>query len=508
MLQINNNKVVFRLIMKRFLICCLFLVVPLFLQGCDAKLYVVLYGDPYIKVGSNTEFVDPGAEVRDAKEKDQVVSTSPSTTYQYKPTELSLYKTVPSLDTSKVGFYKITYNFSNGRGANATPKERVVEVVPNNEEEITLLGNAKVTIAKNAAFVDPGVEISRRHGVALQPKISYYFGDVRSDTLDSSKEGNHVVLYELQDGTSFNAKPVKRIVQVDGQPPFITMLGPNKMTLTFGQPFVDPGLILFDGRYSATYSKDGQPIAKIDSNVPGTYTVHYEAVDGVGNRSVATRTVIVSPPPDVTAPVITLLGDSVTHVTYGAAFQDPGVAAVDDTDPVTVVAVTYMRDGQSVSAIDTHTLGNYTIRYDAKDAAGNAAETKTRTVVVFAPVRLEAEASVNQLVGNARTEFSFSNVTSGGGNVGFLTASGDGVTFVNTPQAVRFELRYSSPGSSKADIRIGDRIVEVELPPTGSYSSYGSVTLMIVTQLGDRVSVLRGTTGDAFNIDFLEFYPY
>lgn len=78
---------------------------------------------------------------------------------------------------------------------------------------------------------------------------------------------------------------------------------------------------------------------------------------------------------DHTAPVISLVGGSSIELKRGGAWTDPGYSAVDAVDDSVSVTV----GGDSV---DSATLGDYSITYNAVDAAGNAAEQKTRTVSV------------------------------------------------------------------------------------------------------------------------------
>ncbi len=83
------------------------------------------------------------------------------------------------------------------------------------------------------------------------------------------------------------------------------------------------------------------------------------------------------PPPDTTAPVITIKGNNPETVIQGDTYTDAGATATDDIGGTVAVTTT--------GSVDTSTVGTYTITYTAKDNAGNTA-TETRTVnVVLAP---------------------------------------------------------------------------------------------------------------------------
>lgn len=77
---------------------------------------------------------------------------------------------------------------------------------------------------------------------------------------------------------------------------------------------------------------------------------------------------------DVTPPVITLFGGSVT-VAQGD-YSDPGYSATDDTDGNITSSVI-------VSGLGT-TPGNYTLNYNVSDSSGNAAVTQHRSVSIYA----------------------------------------------------------------------------------------------------------------------------
>ena len=87
--------------------------------------------------------------------------------------------------------------------------------------------------------------------------------------------------------------------------------------------------------------------------------------------------IVASPAPaDTTAPVITLIGDATVSVEQGSTYTDAGATA-DTGETVTIDA----------SAVDTSTIGSYTVTFNVSDEAMNAAEEKTRTVnVVAVPV--------------------------------------------------------------------------------------------------------------------------
>ena len=81
-------------------------------------------------------------------------------------------------------------------------------------------------------------------------------------------------------------------------------------------------------------------------------------------------------PPDTTPPVITVNGANPVNINVGATYVDAGATATDNVDRVVTVVTS--------GAVNTAVAGAYTLTYNAKDTAGNAAIPKTRTVNVAA----------------------------------------------------------------------------------------------------------------------------
>ena len=81
---------------------------------------------------------------------------------------------------------------------------------------------------------------------------------------------------------------------------------------------------------------------------------------------------------DVTAPVITLIGNTSETITVGNTYVDAGASALDDVDGVVTGSIV------TVNAVDTNTAGTYTVTYNVIDSATNVGTQVTRTVEVVA----------------------------------------------------------------------------------------------------------------------------
>ncbi len=161
--------------------------------------------------------------------------------------------------------------------------------------------------------------------------------------------------------------------------PVITLIGSSIVNLNVGDVYADAGA-------TATDNVDGNltsaiiTVNPVNTSIAGGYTVTYTVADAAGNSAQALRTVIVSsvtPTPDTTAPVITILGSNPVSLNVGSNYTDAGATATDNVDGNLTSEIIL------VNSVNTSAVGNYTVTYNVTDAAGNSALV-TRTVIVRA----------------------------------------------------------------------------------------------------------------------------
>jgi len=138
---------------------------------------------------------------------------------------------------------------------------------------------------------------------------------------------------------------------------------------------------LADGVASTTLT-----IEAIDNSVyGGDVNVVLTATDSASSNPLSTGTVTVTilenetaPATDTTKPVITLIGANPLLIANGGTYADPGATVTDNVDATRTI--------QGTGTVNTTAAGDYTITYNATDAAGNAAIAVLRTVRVAAPL--------------------------------------------------------------------------------------------------------------------------
>ena len=283
-----------------------------------------------------------------------------------------------AVDTNTPDSYNVTYNVSDAAGNAATQVTRTVNVVDNTPPEITLTGANPQTISVGDAYVELGATASDNVDGDISANIV-----IDASAVDTSTVGSYSVTYNVSDAAGNAADQVSRTVNVvDTTPPEITLTGANPQTISVGDAYVELGATAsdnVDGDISANIVIDA---SAVDTNAYGQYIVTYNVSDSSGNAAVeVSRTVNVVAAPDTTPPVITLTGANPQIINAGSAYTELGASAQDDRDGN--ISANIVIDA---SAVDTSTVGSYSVTYNVSDAAGNAAVQVTRTVdIVAAP---------------------------------------------------------------------------------------------------------------------------
>ncbi|WP_171655962.1 S-layer homology domain-containing protein [Paenibacillus foliorum] len=108
----------------------------------------------------------------------------------------------------------------------------------------------------------------------------------------------------------------------------------------------------------------------------GMDTFTFKANDGIEDSDVSTVTVHIV---DTILPVIKLNGEASVSLTVGGTYTELGATATDNVGIAGDVVIT--------GTVNTGVIGTYTLQYNVKDLAGNAAVEVTRTVIVKPAVR-------------------------------------------------------------------------------------------------------------------------
>jgi len=283
-------------------------------------------------------------------------------------------------------------------GGGSDDDDVIISIVDTQSPAINLNGANPMTVECHNAFSDPGATATDACAGDLTSSI------VVTGSVNPNVVGGYTLTYTVSDGS--HTTMVNRTVNViDTIAPIITVNGTNPMTVECHTSFTDPGATANDG---CAGSFPASASGTVDVNVPGTYTIVYNASDPSGNAaSPMTRTVNVV---DTTAPVITVNGNAPTlwspnHKYQTFSVTDFVVSATDSCNTSlgvgSVVISKVTSDEFEDSGADGHTLNDIFLAADCKS------------------VQLRAERDGN---GDGRVYRITFTVTDASGNVGTATA--------------------------------------------------------------------------------------
>jgi hypothetical protein len=280
--------------------------------------------------------------------------------------------------------YVVIYSVTNP--ASNTVHKPLYIIVDCSPPELTVLGDNPMSLAMGKAYVEPGATATDNiDGTISSSKI------VITGTVDITKAGSDTVTYTVSDRAG-NKTVVQRVVNVfiaqvvDSIAPVITLNGVNPMSVALNGIYSEPGATATDNIDGPISSSKIIITGAVTTTLAGSYSVIYRVSDNAGNQATKTRTVIVSGGviPGDSLPVITLTPPNPDTILVGSTYNEPGATVTDKKDgtiPFSSVVITGI-NGKPVSVSTTLGGVTYTLVYNVKDKAGNAANAVTRTVVV------------------------------------------------------------------------------------------------------------------------------
>lgn len=238
---------------------------------------ITLNGSAIVNLYAGDGFTDPGATATDAEDGDLTAN---------------IVVGGDAVDSNAPGIYVITYNVVDSKGLAAQEVTRTVNVAEDLAPVITLNGDAAVTLNIGEAYVDAGATALDDRDGDLTAEIA-----VGGDVVDTDTTGIYVITYNVADSSGNAATEVTRtvtVLDVDVNPPVITLIGSATLRHALWTSFTDPGA-------TATDAEDGDLTAAIvvggdtvNSDRAGTYVITYNVTDSAGNAAAeVTRTVVV-----------------------------------------------------------------------------------------------------------------------------------------------------------------------------------------------------------------------
>ena len=211
----------------------------------------------------------------------------------------------------------------------------------------------KATAERTVVVVDrepPVIELAEQKDTELTPPgepfqecgyraVDNADGDL-TDQVESREEDGRVT-YTVTDSSGNTATAERIIRYIDTEPPVITLIGSEHMTLRTGETYNELG-------YTAADQIDGDLTGQvvvehqIDSQKPGVYEVLYTVADRSGNRAAAKRTVtVVSPSYDPS----NNSGDKIIYLTFDDGPSPYTEKLLDTLDTYGVKATFFVTNG-------------------------------------------------------------------------------------------------------------------------------------------------------------------
>jgi len=232
----------------------------------------------------------------------------------------------------------------------------------------------------------------------------------------------------------------------DTTAPIITLNGESYITVAHGATYSELGANVSD---NVDTGLTARITGSVDTSTVGEYVLTYQATDSANNEAAAvTRTVSVV---DQTAPLITLEGEAEITLTHASDYTELGATVSDNVDTGLTAIIT--------GSVDSSTVGSYELSYNVSDAAGNAADTVTRTINITT--------KAGQFTGTIISGLSYSTASQSGttdatGSFSYLT--GESITF------------------SVGEVTVGETVLAKEsmtvqdlLPNTVIYTKYSEI---------------------------------
>ena len=235
----------------------------LWLQNHRYTIHMELQGQTSMAVEVGTNFDDPGAECLGT----DMIGADESITVKCEGT----------VDTAAVGVYRLSYRAEfHGHVATAY---RDVHVVESLAPVITLT-------EVEGWYTLPGDEYQEEGFTATD----WYDGDI-TDLVIRKVEAN-AITYTVTNSAGRTTTVRRDIHYEDPLAPEVTLLGGETITVSAGQPFLDPGFTAFDNA-DGDMTNLVQVAGSVDIYRPGDYTLTYTVTDSFGNTTAAERTVTV-----------------------------------------------------------------------------------------------------------------------------------------------------------------------------------------------------------------------
>lgn len=216
---------------------------------------------------------------------------------------------------------------------------------------IVLNGNGIVEIEVNTKYEDLGVEIKSIFNKKINVEII--------SNINTNKIGEYEIIYKITNKTL-----KRKIIVKDTKNPIIELNGPTIINVCSIDNYIEPG-------YKATDNYDGNITDKVDIKKYKN-KILYSVMDSSNNKTIETRILKEN---DSVVPIINV--EQATIIYKGTEYID-NTTVSDNCDTNIKLNI--------IGSVDTNTIGEYELKYEAIDSSNNKTEAKKIVKVIEQPI--------------------------------------------------------------------------------------------------------------------------
>lgn len=188
------------------------------------------------------------------------------------------------LNTNKVGIYNIKYSVTNNKGKKKQTVTRIVRIRETEKPTIKLEKGTNIKVQYGSTYKDPGYKANDNYDGDISSKVEVQ-GEV-----DTHQIGAYKLYYTVSDSSDNVATVVRTINVVDTKAPNIKLNGDSYTIVKLRSTYKDQGCTAIDN-HDGDISNKVTMSGKVNTSIPGYYTVNYSVKDSFGNKANASREV-------------------------------------------------------------------------------------------------------------------------------------------------------------------------------------------------------------------------
>ena len=188
------------------------------------------------------------------------------------------------VDTNKVGVYKVKYSVTNNKGMKKQTVIRKVMVRETEKPTIKLTSGTDIKVQYGSTYKDPGYKASDNYDGDISDKVKV------QGAVDTNQIGAYKLYYTVADSSENTVTAVRTVNVVDTQAPKLKINGDAYTTVKLRSSYEDQGCTATDN-HDGDISDKVKSSGKVNTSVPGYYTISYSVKDSFGNKAKASRKV-------------------------------------------------------------------------------------------------------------------------------------------------------------------------------------------------------------------------